>query len=95
MLLRLSSKRRTSDDILLTLQGNQHLGKLVAVLVRVLGGGTRLIEGDVGKRAAALLMQLQSSVPSDTLQAAASQLTAKQQAAFQTYMQGGVPTADE
>lgn len=33
--------------------------KVVQVLVRVLGGGTRLITGEVGKRAAVLLHALQ------------------------------------
>lgn len=38
----------------------QSLIKVAQVLVRALGGGTRLIDGEVGKRAAALLHQLVS-----------------------------------
>ena len=38
----------------------QSLVKVAQVLVRALGGGTRLIDGEVGKRAAALLHQLVS-----------------------------------
>jgi hypothetical protein len=50
-------------------QANQNLSKVVAVLVRVLGGGTRLISGEAGKRAVALLQQLQASgMTADTLQ---------------------------
>ena len=50
-------------------QANQNVAKVAAVLVRVLGGGTRLISGEAGKRAVALLLQLQAAgVPAETLQ---------------------------
>jgi hypothetical protein len=70
------------------------LPKVASVLVRVLGGGTRLVVGDVGLRAAALLAQLQASVPAEVITAAGAALTAKQQAAFQVYMTGVVPESD-
>lgn len=83
-------------DVRVLGQGNQNLVKVVQVLVRVLGGGTRLISGDVGKRAAGLLHQLQGSgVPPEAVQAAIAALTAKQQLVFQIYMQGGVPDGTE
>ncbi|KAG1673229.1 hypothetical protein FOA52_013109 [Chlamydomonas sp. UWO 241] len=73
---------------------SSNLPKVAAVLVRVLGGGTRLITGDVGLRAAALLTQLQASVPAEVITAAGAALSAKQQAAFQVYMTGVVPESD-
>ena len=61
--------RPTVPFPVLALQANQNLSKVVAVLVRVLGGGTRLVTGEVGKRAAVLLQQLQASgMTADTLQ---------------------------
>ncbi len=45
----------------------------------------------VGKRGAALLHQLHQMVGTAASEAAAAALTAKQQAAFRSYMQGGVP----
>ncbi len=74
-------------------QNNAHLVKISQIIVRFLGGGTRLIEGEAGKRAAALLHQLGSSgaVPGEVVASAAAQLTPKQQASFQTFMQGKVP----
>ena len=51
------------------MQSNQNLSKIIAVLIRVLGGGTRLISAEGGKRAVSLLQQLQASgVPAETLQ---------------------------
>eukprot|EP00798_Chlamydomonas_sp_ICE-L_P025737 gene25737-11397_t len=72
-------------------QGNQNMSKIVTTLVRVLGDGTRLIAGDVGKRAAALLHQVQGSTPPETLQGAVFALTPKQQTNFQKYMTGQIP----
>lgn len=80
-------------DVRVLGQGNVNLVKVVQVLVRVLGGGTRLITGDAGKRAAALMHALQASVPAEVVQTACAALTPKQQAAFQTYMHGQVPEA--
>lgn len=49
-------------------QNNSNLPKIVSTAVVVLGHGTRLIAGEVGKRLAAQLHQLQGSVPADVAQ---------------------------
>uniref|UniRef100_A0A7R9V0M6 TOG domain-containing protein n=1 Tax=Chlamydomonas euryale TaxID=1486919 RepID=A0A7R9V0M6_9CHLO len=65
---------------------------VAAILVRVLGGGTRLCSADVGKRGAALLAEMLSMpVPADAIATAGAAMTPKQQAALQAYMAGGVP----
>lgn len=77
-----------------SLQNNAHVPKLVEIMVKVLGHGTRLVAGEVGKRMAALLHQLQGAAPA-AVQAAAGSLSAKQQANFQTYMSGNIPNASD
>jgi len=82
-----------AGDVRILGQGNANLTKIVAILVRVLGDGTRLIEGEVGRRAAALLHQMQGNVPADAVQGPMMALTAKQQANLQVFMSGQIPAS--
>ncbi|KAL6755245.1 armadillo-type protein [Haematococcus lacustris] len=67
------------------------LPRVLGVLVTILGHGTRLVSGDVGKRLALQLHSLQPSVPQDALQTSLSALSDKQRANFNTFMAGNVP----
>ncbi|GFH17489.1 importin N-terminal domain-containing protein, partial [Haematococcus lacustris] len=67
------------------------LPRVLGVLVTILGHGTRLVSGDVGKRLALQLHSLQPSAPQDALQTSLSALSDKQRANFNTFMAGNVP----
>lgn len=74
-------------------ENNQHMPKLVSIMVVVLGRGTELIAGEVGLRMAALLHQLQHAGPgAELVPIEFAKLTPKQQATFGTYMSGQIPT---
>ncbi|GFH11051.1 importin-5 [Haematococcus lacustris] len=77
--------------LLASLQNGASLPRVLGVLVTILGHGTRLVSGDVGKRLALQLHSLQPSVPQDALQTSLSALSDKQRANFNTFMAGNVP----
>ena len=73
-------------------EGNSNLPKIVSIFVQVLGRGTELVSEEVARQMVALLQQLQASVPQQLVMSTVQELTEKQQANFQTFMSGSVPS---
>ena len=77
------------------LQNNARLPQIVKTAVTVLGHGTRLVAGEVGKRLAAQLHALQGSVPPEVAAGALASLSEKQRTSFNTYLSGNIPGTEE